>query len=138
YNQYAVSPKGAEGVMQLMPKTARRFGVTNSFDARQNIEGGVKYLKFLQEKFQDDRLAIAAYNAGEGAVERFKGVPPYPETVSYVAKVGAKVAQAKKPVNQGTIKKASETPMESTNAQEETRHAAAFLDADGRLHILTR
>src|SRR5579862_8659819 len=72
YNPYAVSPKGAQGLMQLMPATARRFGVTNSFDAKQNIEGGVRYLKFLQDTFKDDRLAIAAYNAGEGAVTKYR------------------------------------------------------------------
>src|SRR5277367_5109604 len=96
YNPYAVSPKGAQGLMQLMPATARRFGVTNSFDAKQNIEGGVRYLKFLQETFQDDRLAIAAYNAGEGAVTKYRDVPPYPETKSYVDKVGAKFSKAKR------------------------------------------
>ncbi len=71
YNQYAVSPKGAEGLMQLMPATARRFGVKNSFDPKENIEGGVRYLRFLQDTFKDDRLAIAAYNAGEQAVQKY-------------------------------------------------------------------
>src|ERR1700675_4831294 len=95
YNPYAVSPKGAQGLMQLMPATARRFGVENSFDPRQNIEGGVKYLKFLQETLKDDRLAIAAYNAGEKAVARYGNVPPYRETMDYVEKVGKKYGQAK-------------------------------------------
>src|SRR5579871_1825236 len=102
YNPYAVSPKGAQGLMQLMPATARRFGVTNSFDARQNIEAGVKYLKLLRETFKDDRLAIAAYNAGEGAVSKYGDVPPYPETQNYVAKVGTKYSKAK-----GAAEKAS-------------------------------
>src|ERR1700734_523556 len=96
YNPFAISPKGAQGLMQLMPATAQRFGVTDSFDPKQNIEGGVRYLKFLQDTFQDDRLAIAAYNAGEKAVTRYRDVPPYPETVSYVAKVGKKYGQAKR------------------------------------------
>ena len=95
YNPFAVSPKGAQGLMQLMPSTAQRFGVTDSFDPKQNIEAGVRYLKLLQDTFQDDRLAIAAYNAGEKAVAKYKDVPPYPETVSYVAKVGKKFGQAK-------------------------------------------
>ncbi len=83
-----VSPKGAEGLMQLMPFTAKRFGVTNSFDPMQNIMGGVKYLRFLLKHFKNDvRLAVAAYNAGEGAVGRYKGVPPYKETRNYVVKV---------------------------------------------------
>src|SRR5581483_12304992 len=96
YNPFAVSNKGALGLMQLMPATARRFGVENPFDPRQNIQGGVRYLKFLQDTFRDDRLAIAAYNAGEKAVTKYKGVPPYPETVSYVAKVGTKYGQRKR------------------------------------------
>lgn len=138
YNTYAVSPKGAEGLMQLMPATARRFGVTNSFDPRQNIEGGVRYLKFLQETFQDDRLAIAAYNAGEKAVTRYGGVPPYPETVNYVAKVGQKYSQAKKSAEKSKIEaKAPEQPAPKP-ADDEPRHVNAYLDTEGRLHIATR
>ena len=88
--------------MQLMPATARRFGVSNTFDPRQNIEGGVRYLKFLQNTFQDDRLAVAAYNAGEKAVTKYGGVPPYAETVSYVAKVGKKYSQAQRAAAKST------------------------------------
>ena len=88
YNPNAVSPKGAQGLMQLMPPTARMLGVNDSFDPAENIEAGVKYLKYLQELYKDDRLALAAYNAGPGAVDRFKQVPPYPETQKYVEKVG--------------------------------------------------
>ena len=87
YNPNAISPKGAEGLMQLIPATARRFGAGNSFDVRENITAGVKYLKYLQDMFKDDRLALAAYNAGEGAVIRHGGIPPYPETQDYVVKV---------------------------------------------------
>src|SRR6202044_1720062 len=96
YNPFAVSPKDSQGLMQLMPGTAQRFGVTDSFDPKQNIEAGVRYFKLLQDTFQDDRLAIAAYNAGEKAVTKYKDVPPYPETVSYVAKVGKKLGEAKR------------------------------------------
>jgi soluble lytic murein transglycosylase-like protein len=88
YNPYAVSTKGAEGLMQLMPPTARMLGVSNSFDPRENIEGGVKYLKYLQGLYGDDRLALAAYNAGPAAVEKYKQVPPYKETQNYVEQVG--------------------------------------------------
>jgi soluble lytic murein transglycosylase-like protein len=75
--------------MQLIPATARRFGVNDSFDPAQNINGGVQYLSFLLRRYQQDlTLAAAAYNAGEGAVDRYGGVPPYKETRLYVARVG--------------------------------------------------
>ncbi|CAO3355668.1 lytic transglycosylase domain-containing protein [Azospirillum melinis] len=81
----AVSPKDAAGLMQLIPDTADRFGVGDVFDPRQNITGGVKYLRWLLAYFQGDvTLALAGYNAGEGAVDRYKGVPPYDETRNYV------------------------------------------------------
>ena len=88
YDQWAVSPKGAKGLMQLVPATGHRFGVEDPFDARQNIEGGVRYLKFLLEKFDGSvDLSLAAYNAGEGAVEKLGRVPPIEETLAYVAKI---------------------------------------------------
>lgn len=84
----AVSPKGAEGLMQLIPATAKRFGVTDSFDPEQNIRGGATYLNWLLDEFErDPLLALAAYNAGENAVYRHKGVPPFAETRDYVVKV---------------------------------------------------
>lgn len=84
----ALSNKGAQGLMQLMPGTARDMGVKNAFDARQNIEGGVKYLAWLLESFNGDiKLATAAYNAGPGAVKRYNGIPPYAETEVYVERV---------------------------------------------------
>jgi soluble lytic murein transglycosylase-like protein len=88
YNPYAGSRRGAQGIMQLVPATARRFGVANTFDVKQNIEGGVKYLKFLMELFPDNLTKIlAAYNAGENAVIKHRGVPPYRETREYVRKI---------------------------------------------------
>src|SRR5208337_4088486 len=117
YNPFAVSPKGAQGLMQLMPGTALRFGVTDSFDPKQNIEAGVRYLKFLQDTFQDDRLAIAAYNAGEKAVAKYRDVPPYPETINYVAKVGKKYGQAKRAAETKN-ETSSETKHEAKNAEE--------------------
>jgi|ERR1700733_5549644 len=143
YNPFAVSPKGAQGLMQLMPATAQRFGVTDSFDPKQNIEAGVRYLKLLQDTFQDDRLAIAAYNAGEKAVAKYKDVPPYPETVSYVAKVGKKYGQAKRAAgndNQAKheAKNAEEPKPASERAEESPRHILAYVDTEGKLHIATR
>ena len=88
FDQWAVSSKGAQGLMQLMPFTARRFGVSDSFDARQNIFGGTQYLRILLDLFQGDvDLALAGYNAGENAVRRYGGIPPYKETRHYVRKV---------------------------------------------------
>ena len=88
FNPNALSRVGAQGLMQLMPATARRFGVGNSFDAAQNIRGGVQYLAFLLKRFNGDlTLAAAGYNAGEGAVDKYKGVPPYSETQRYVQRV---------------------------------------------------
>jgi soluble lytic murein transglycosylase-like protein len=88
FNPRAVSPKGATGLMQLMPATARRFGVYNAFDPVANIEGGARYLRWLMDQFRDQRLALAAYNAGEGAVMRYGNrIPPYEETRTYVSRV---------------------------------------------------
>jgi hypothetical protein len=90
FDQWAVSSKGAQGLMQLMPATARRFGVTDPFDARQNIFAGAKYLRILLDQFRGDvALALAAYNAGENSVVRYRGVPPYRETRGYIDKVQA-------------------------------------------------
>lgn len=88
YNPTALSRAGAQGLMQLMPPTARRFGVTDSYDAAQNIRGGVQYLSWLLKRFNGNlTLAAAGYNAGEGAVDRHGGVPPYSETQYYVKRV---------------------------------------------------
>lgn len=89
FNSHAVSKRGAIGLMQLMPATASRFGVSNPYDARQNVHAGARYLKFLIDRFGHDvSLALAAYNAGEDAVERNGGqIPPFSETMAYVPRV---------------------------------------------------
>jgi soluble lytic murein transglycosylase-like protein len=86
YDAFAISSAGAMGLMQLMPATALQYGVRNIFDPAQNIEGGVRYLKDLVTLYnRQTKLVLAAYNAGQEAVRRYKGVPPYPETRSYIA-----------------------------------------------------
>lgn len=140
YNPYAVSPKGAQGLMQLMPGTARRFGVSNTFDLRDNIEGGVRYLKYLQTLFPHDlRLAVAAYNAGEGAVWKYNNrIPPYRETESYVYLVGKKYGQALKRAAQekklvaAPVRRAAAEPQGPVYAPIEQ-----YIDSEGRLHLRT-
>jgi soluble lytic murein transglycosylase-like protein len=96
YNPAAVSPKGAQGIMQLIPSTARRFGVANAFDPSENIRGGVRYLRFLLDYYQGDYpKTIAAYNAGEAAVDKYNGIPPYAETQNYVYQVAKNLKAAR-------------------------------------------
>lgn len=99
YNTKAVSPVGAQGLMQMMPATAERFGLKDPFDPAANVEAGTKYLKWLLKRFDGDvSLALAGYNAGEGAVDKYKGVPPYSETQNYVKKIVSKYGKTYHPV----------------------------------------
>jgi soluble lytic murein transglycosylase-like protein len=88
FNPFAVSPKGAVGIMQLMKDTARQYGVINRYNASENLEAGVKHLKYLYEKYRGNiPLTLAAYNAGEEAVNKYNGVPPFSETKQYIRRV---------------------------------------------------
>ena len=137
YNPYAISPKGAQGLMQLMPETARRFGVKNVFDPKDNVEGGVKYLRFLEDTFQDDRLAIAAYNAGERAVAKYGDVPPYKETVEYVKRVSKKTGQARQSAKTGPKQELVAQALEEKPVDEH-RPLRLYIDQEGRLYLVTR
>lgn len=144
FNPNAVSNKGAQGLMQLIPSTAKRLGVKNSLNPKENIDGGVRYYKYLQSLFGDDRLALAAYNAGEGAVAKYNfKVPPYPETVNYVYQVGrnwGEVARrrrsqpAKVPVATGSVVAENVTPQVRVEVHPKLEQ---FRDPDGKVYIRT-
>jgi soluble lytic murein transglycosylase-like protein len=148
YNPYAVSSKGAEGLMQLMPGTARMLGVENSFDPNQNIEAGVKYLKYLKSVYKDDRLALAAYNAGPGTVDKYKldkskFVPPYSETRNYVEQVSRDYEERRAAMHADT--QVDARPVESAlpviaAPTTEPKHPKLeqYVDEYGRLHLRTQ
>jgi len=145
YNVHAVSNKGAEGLMQLTPSTARMLGVSNSFDPQQNIEAGVKYLKYLKDLYKDDRLALAAYNAGPGAVDKYQWIPPYAETENYVYQVGKRYGEARraadaaKPVEVLTpeVKARDVKTVEVKPVEIKPAAVEQFIDENGRLHLKT-
>ena len=133
----ALSPKGAMGLMQLVPATARRFGVEDPFDPKQNIEGGTSYLKYLLALFDGDLgLSLAAYNAGENLVLRRGGIPPFPETRDYVRKVRSLYPFV-------SASQSSGNPKRAVKAGEGTAHAASpaglpfytYVDGQGVLHV---
>jgi len=146
YNPGAVSPKGAQGLMQLMPETARRFGVPDSFDPVENIQGGAKYLKYLLELYKGDYpRALAAYNAGEKAVAKYGGIPPYVETLNYVTQVQRRVdarrrTDAAKAAAAKPAPKPGETAARGVRPKEEDspRHIREIVTADGSVRYVTQ
>ena len=140
YNPLAVSPKGAQGLMQLIPSTAKRFGVSNTFNAEQNIEGGVKYLKFLMELYHNDYVkVIAAYNAGEAAVTKYGGIPPYVETRNYVYQVGKNLQTARKVAEvKNAAPKAEEPKQAATTGPDQPHSIQAVIGPDGKLYYKTQ
>jgi hypothetical protein len=146
FKRGAVSNKGARGLMQLMPGTAARFGVTNIFDPRQNIEGGTRYMRFLLNHFGGDvSLALAGYNAGEGAVIKYgRRVPPYRETQEYVRRIGRRYALMRDPQtahSARTIKPAEVAQVQSESSVPLTfyeRNVFAVRLPDGRLQLVSQ
>ena len=135
YDPYAISNKGAEGLMQLIPATARRFGATNSFSPRENIQAGVRYLKYLKNIFGDDRLALAAYNAGEATVARYGWIPPYAETQQYVNNVGRRYGEARR---KAAAQPKPAQPAALTPAIDEHPKLEQYRDEQGRVYLRTR
>lgn len=142
YDPFAVSPKGALGLMQLIPSTARRFGVSDVFDPADNIQGGARYLKYLLELYKgDNALALAAYNAGEGAVSRYGGVPPYAETWNYVARVRKRLEGAvpsKETANPVSAVQAIEGKPAETSPVEVHNPIREVMDSDGKIYYVSR
>jgi hypothetical protein len=139
----AMSYKGARGLMQLMPPTALRFGVTNIWDPKQNIEGGARYMKFLLDLFSGDvRLALAGYNAGEGAVMKYGyEVPPYSETREYVRRIGRRYSIMRDPqaaitLSDGQLAAAKDKAPTPLNVYERSVFMARL--PDGRLQLVSQ
>jgi hypothetical protein len=146
FKRGAISPKGARGLMQLMPGTAARFGVTNIFDPRQNIEGGARYMRFLLDHFNGDvALALAGYNAGEGAVLKYgRRIPPYRETQDYVRRISERYSRLRDGEMERTAR--TVTTPQVASLQEETvepaptyeRKVFAVRLPDGRLQLISQ
>lgn len=146
FKSHAVSPKGARGLMQLMPGTAVRFGVTNIFDPRQNIEGGARYLRFLTDRFNGElSLVLAGYNAGEGAVEKYGWrIPPYAETQEYVRRISRRYSLIQDPNSAMYARSLSSRQLAGLQAQQPTplslyeRTVSTIRLPDGRLQLMSQ
>lgn len=139
YNPYAVSPKGALGIMQLIPETAKRFGVSDVFDPMENIEGGARYLEYLLEMFHGNpMLAVAAYNAGENAVTKYGDVPPYPETQNYIRLVARRVEEARKASAAKLKEQKEQQAAKAAETKADGNHVQEVVQADGTVRYVTR
>jgi soluble lytic murein transglycosylase-like protein len=145
FKRFALSPKGARGLMQLMPGTAARFGVRNIFDPQQNIEGGARYVRFLLDLFDGDvRLTLAGYNAGEGAVMKYGNrVPPYSETQEYVRRISERYALMRDPSTARIAPRVSRTQVARLKSAEPPaplyeRHVFAVRTPDGKLRLVSQ
>jgi Transglycosylase SLT domain len=146
FKQRAISPKGARGLMQLMPGTAARFGVTNIFEPRQNIEGGARYMSFLLNHFDGDvSLALAGYNAGEGAVEKYGWrIPPYAETQEYVRRITRRYGLLRDPNSALYAPSLSRSQLAKLNEKQSTplniyeRSVLTIRLPDGRLQLMSQ
>jgi hypothetical protein len=146
FKKMAISYKGARGLMQLMPATAARFGVRNIFDPAQNIEAGTRYMRWLLNRFDGDvGLALAGYNAGEGAVDKYRGVPPYRETREYVKRISERYALMRDPQTARRALNVAKTPETVASAAAETpavqlyeRNVYAVRLPDGKLMLVTQ
>jgi len=139
YDPFAISPKGAQGLMQLIPSTARRFGVSNVFNPAENIQGGSKYLKYLLNLFEGNyALALAAYNAGEAAVARYGSVPPFPETRNYLILVARQLQEAKKAeaAKQKAVA-AGQTRPDAETKPAGPNHIQEVVEADGSVRYVS-
>ncbi len=137
YNAYAVSPKGAQGIMQLIPSTAKRFGVSRMFDPGDNILGGVRYLRFLLDYYRGDYTkAVAAYNAGEAAVDKYNGVPPFAETRNYVLRVGKNLNTARARGTKAPVQVA-DAAVANKASGETPAPIRASVGSDGRVYYRT-
>src|SRR5215216_2932822 len=140
FKSRAMSYKGARGLMQLMPPTASRFGVTNIWDPKQNIEGGARYMRFLLDLFSGDvRLALAGYNAGEGAVMKYGyQVPPYSETREYVRRIGNRYSMIRDPEAVAKASSLSTSQNDPTPLNVYERSVFMTRLPDGRIQLVSQ
>lgn len=139
YDPLAVSPKGAQGLMQLVPATARRFGVSDVFNPLENIQGGARYLRYLLNLYNDDYdLALAAYNAGEQAVARYGGVPPYAETRNYLVQVQRRAEEIRTSAPPAASAAAARHAAVEAPPAEVHNRIEEVMDADGKVYYITR